>query len=151
MPLYPFQKEGTTWLAPRKTGALFDQMGLGKTLQAIAALPAGAAVVVVVWPSSMKWKWAAEVRKWRKDFAVRIVKGGRGFRWPPPGVVTIVNYESLPPSERDLARLRSRAVRAAANQRTQDVAAKLSRRIARLEAYRKKLTAPHVGTVLIAD
>lgn len=149
--LYPFQQEGVTWLAPRKTGAVFDEMGLGKSPQFLMALPPGAPVVVAVWPSSMKWKWAAEVRKWRKDYAVRIVQGSRGFRWPPPGVITIVNYEALPPSERELARLRSKAVRLAANKATIEKSKKLSRLIARYESIRAKLTAPHAGTVLGGD
>ena len=34
-PLYPFQREGVRWLVPRRSAILADDMGVGKTVQAI--------------------------------------------------------------------------------------------------------------------
>src|SRR6478735_8317581 len=44
--LYPFQREGGRWLASRSSALLADQMGLGKSCQALAALPYGSAIVI---------------------------------------------------------------------------------------------------------
>ena len=93
--VFPYQREGAIWLA-RKHGALLaDDMGLGKTVQTLIALPANAAVVVVC-PSGMKGTWLGQVKRWRPDLTVTILKGRTSFRWPKPGEVLICNYDILP-------------------------------------------------------
>lgn len=151
--LYPFQREGMLWLAPQRTAALFDPPGLGKTPQALCALQRGVPVVVVC-PGAIKGKWAEEVRRWRKSFHVRIVKGTKGkhaFRWPEPGTVTIVNYEVLPPAARELERLRARVVRLGQRVTNGPRVAKMAVRLKRLEEARAGLRQPYPGTVLICD
>jgi hypothetical protein len=96
--LYPFQNEGARWLRERakegKNALLADQMGLGKTIQALAALPDKAPVVVVC-PASVKLNWRAEIRRWRPDLDPRIVQGKRSFYTPKAGQVVIANYDLL--------------------------------------------------------
>lgn len=93
--LYPFQTDGVRWLAPRTAAVLADQMGLGKTVQALMALPANAAVVVVC-PASVKRVWQREARRWRPEYFPQILKGRDSFRWPRPGQMLITNYDILP-------------------------------------------------------
>jgi DNA repair protein RAD16 len=68
--LKPFQLEGLNWMVRQeqtqfKGGILGDEMGMGKTIQAIALLlsdyPAGKASLVVVPPVALM-QWHAEVK-----------------------------------------------------------------------------------------
>lgn len=95
--LYPFQRDGVRWLAPRAKALLADQMGLGKTVQALIALPEDAGVVVVA-PAAVKGVWAAEARRWRPEYAehITILQGRGSFRWPAAGEIVITNYDILP-------------------------------------------------------
>lgn len=93
--LYPFQREGARWLASRNSGLLADQMGLGKSCQALAALPYGSAVVVC--PANVRGTWRAEISKWRPDLKAAIPTT---FRWPGKSEVVILNYERLVDAEK---------------------------------------------------
>ena len=42
--LYPYQVVGAKWLTSQRAAALFDEMGVGKTPQGIAAIPRNAPV-----------------------------------------------------------------------------------------------------------
>ena len=93
--LYPFQRAGVAWLAPRDRALLADQMGLGKTVQALVAAPAGAPVLVVA-PASVKGVWAAEAARFRPDLTPTILAGRGSFRWPTPGEMVVTNPDILP-------------------------------------------------------
>lgn len=93
--LFPYQHTGAMWLAMGERRLLADDMGLGKTLQIITALPAGAPVVVVC-PAKVKGEWQGEMRKWRPQLAVTVLRGKDSFRWPTPGEMVILNYDILP-------------------------------------------------------
>jgi len=63
--LYPFQEEGREFLAARRTALLADQMGLGKTAQAItAARQIGAEKIGVICPASVRAQWEQQFSKW---------------------------------------------------------------------------------------
>lgn len=65
--LYPYQVEGARFLAEKKRALLADDMGLGKSAQAIAACDAvGAKHIVVVCPASVTENWRREFRKFQK-------------------------------------------------------------------------------------
>jgi len=94
--LYPFQETGATFLRERKGGALLaDQMGLGKTIQALAALPTGVRCIVVA-PAAVKGVWRYEASVWRPDLKPTVLKGRAGFRVPDVSEMAIINYEMLP-------------------------------------------------------
>jgi SNF2 family DNA or RNA helicase len=78
--LYPFQRAGVRWLAPRKKALLADSMGLGKTVEALMSLPDNAKVVVVC-PASLRLNWAAECKRWRPDLKP-VVVNARPFSSP---------------------------------------------------------------------
>jgi SWI/SNF-related matrix-associated actin-dependent regulator 1 of chromatin subfamily A len=77
MPLdiFPYQEEGAAYLAPRTRAGLFDEMGVGKTAQAIRALDLRRVKRgIIICPASLRQNWINEFEK----FAViprRIVKG----------------------------------------------------------------------------
>ena len=67
MELFPYQRVGAEWLAERSAAMLADEMGIGKTAQAIAACDAaGVRTVVVVCPGIARENWKREFRLWSK-------------------------------------------------------------------------------------
>ena len=102
--LYPYQREGVAWLAPLTKGAIFDQMGLGKSVQALLSAPAGAPILVIC-PNNAKGVWVREAigprpneprEGWRSDLKVSTLSGRKGFRWPKVGELCVINYDILP-------------------------------------------------------
>lgn len=94
--LYPFQETGATFLRERVGGALLaDQMGLGKTIQALAALPAKGRAIVSC-PAAVKGVWKFEIGRWRPDFKITVLKGRGTFRVPAESEIIILNPELLP-------------------------------------------------------
>jgi SWI/SNF-related matrix-associated actin-dependent regulator 1 of chromatin subfamily A len=102
MELYEFQKIGAEFLSKRRVALLADSMGVGKTIQAIAASDLiHARRVLVVCPSVAKINWVREFEKWGRL--------GRTFRTLdtrkdvlPPGISGIASYNiasELPPSQ----------------------------------------------------
>lgn len=64
--LYPYQVEGARWLAARKAALLADDMGVGKTPTAIAALDlAGLQSAVVLCPGIARTNWQREFMRWQ--------------------------------------------------------------------------------------
>lgn len=95
MRLFDFQREGVRWLATKTRGLLLDQMGVGKTPQALMALPEGARTIVVC-PAAVKAVWLREAGRFRPELETFVCKGRGSFRWPQPGEIVILNYELLP-------------------------------------------------------
>ena len=93
--LFPFQRDGVKWLARGHGRLLADDMGLGKSVQALLAMPASAAAIIVC-PAAMKGEWKAFVTRWRPTLRVTVLNGRHSFRWPEPGEVVLVNYDILP-------------------------------------------------------
>ena len=64
LPLLPFQLVGAEFLANKARAGLHDEMGVGKTAQAIAALDrVGAFRVIVVCPAAVREVWRGEFKK----------------------------------------------------------------------------------------
>lgn len=64
LPLLPYQLQGADFLARKSRGALHDEMGVGKTAQAIGALDrVGAFRVIVVCPAAVREVWRGEFKK----------------------------------------------------------------------------------------
>lgn len=150
MKLAQFQVEGARWLAPRRQAALWDQMRLGKTPQALCALPRDEPVVVVP-PASVKINWARETNAWRPDYRALVCRASADFRWARRGELVILNPEILPPSDREVANLRARLIGLGSQPGTALQRAAMERRITRLAKVRGTLRAPPDGTILIGD
>lgn len=94
-----YQRVGANFLSTTGKCILADDMGTGKTLQAITACEElGAKRVLVVCPNSLKWNWHDEVGKWTNSKAV-VVDGARAKREKViqefQGMYLIINYESM--------------------------------------------------------
>lgn len=76
--LYTFQHEGAVWLRQHPRSGLFDEQGLGKTVQALkAAFRRGGRVLLVV-PTVVSHNWAREIRRWVDSSAdVQVVSHGK--------------------------------------------------------------------------
>jgi len=107
--LEPFQWAGVRYALDARRTFLADEQGLGKTVQALAALEAdGAFPAVVICPASLKLGWQREAERWLPHRSVAVVEGRRAV--PPTGELTILNYEIVAAHLDELARMRPRAL-----------------------------------------
>lgn len=92
MGLYPFQIKGVEWLVARPRAYLADVMGLGKTIQSIAAAKKlGELRPTVICPASMVGVWHEEFETWYPEAQPTV----RSYDWtlrraiPPSGLYII--------------------------------------------------------------
>ena len=79
--LYPFQYVGVHFAQLAGGRCLIgDDMGVGKTIQAIAhiALNTDNLPALVVCPASVKYNWAKECRAWLPNMTVEVLEGRKG-------------------------------------------------------------------------
>jgi SNF2 family DNA or RNA helicase len=107
--LAPFQWAGVRYALQARATFVADEQGLGKTVEALAALEAdGAFPAVVICPAAMKLTWQRETERWLPHRSVAVVHGRVAV--PPSGDVTILNYEIVAAHRDALARRRLRAL-----------------------------------------
>jgi hypothetical protein len=107
--LAPFQWAGVRYVLAARRAFLADEQGLGKTVQALAALEADDAFpAVVVCPASLKLNWEREAARWLPQRSLAVVSG-RGTHVPDAEVV-VLNYELVADHRAALARRRPRAL-----------------------------------------
>jgi SWI/SNF-related matrix-associated actin-dependent regulator of chromatin subfamily A-like protein 1 len=107
--LAPFQWAGVRYVLRARRTFLADEQGLGKTVEALAALEAdGAYPAIVVCPAAMKLGWQREAVRWLPHRSVAVVEGRSAV--PPGGEITILNYEIVAAHREALARRRPRAL-----------------------------------------
>ena len=102
-PLHSFQRDGVARLLASDAVLLADETGLGKTIQAVAALRVLArhgAVrsALVVAPAGLLLQWRAQLRAWAPELSLATVIGSRAereLRWRAPAQVHLVGYEAL--------------------------------------------------------
>ena len=99
--LFDFQKTGVAYILQKKRLIVGDQMGLGKTIQAIAAITAADAFpCLVICPASLKLNWQREWATWTNKNKALILSDNvkRTFKYfydSGLAKVFVVNYESL--------------------------------------------------------
>lgn len=93
--LYPFQVEGVNWLSKQSNALLGDDMGLGKSVQALMSLPSDGYGIIVA-PAGLKYNWLDECKKWRDDLTCTVIEGRGNFRLPRKNEIVVVNYDILP-------------------------------------------------------
>jgi superfamily II DNA or RNA helicase len=107
--LQPFQWAGVRYVLEARRAFLADEQGLGKTVEALAALEADRAYpAIVVCPASLKLNWEREAAKWLPHRSVAMVTGRGGA--PPAADIVIVNYEIVAAHREALGRRGPRAV-----------------------------------------
>ncbi|MEA2220316.1 MAG: SWI/SNF-related matrix-associated actin-dependent regulator of chromatin subfamily A-like protein 1, partial [Solirubrobacteraceae bacterium] len=112
--LRPFQRAAVRYALMQRRTLLADEQGLGKTIEALAALQAdGAFPAAVVCPASMKLVWQRECDRWLPGRSVAVVHGRSAQGWTVAADradVVVCNYDIL---EAHVERLASRGLRAA--------------------------------------
>lgn len=89
--LMPYQKAGVKYAVETRRCFIADQMGLGKTIQAIAAIEKEQCYpVVVICPKSLKENWKREWNKWVPSRTVQVVNGKDDIQ---KADVIVVNYD----------------------------------------------------------
>ncbi|MGO9957862.1 MAG: DEAD/DEAH box helicase [Solirubrobacteraceae bacterium] len=103
--LAPFQWAGVRYALQARGTFLADEQGLGKTVEALAALEAdGAYPAVVVCPASMKLGWQREAQRWLPHRSVSVAQGRDTAT--PDAEITILNYEIVAAHHARLVRRR---------------------------------------------
>lgn len=106
LPLMPYQKVGAKFMVDAGSALLADDVGLGKTIQFLAAAWAvGAQRVLIFCPAILKYQWQAEIQKFfgPMDLTIQVIAGKpeeRIRQWKAPLVnvsptFVIANYELL--------------------------------------------------------
>lgn len=91
--LMPYQRAGVAYAAKVGRCLIADQMGLGKTVEAIATLEARDAFpAIIVCPASLKENWRREITKWLPHRTVNVVSGKSDIINCD---VNVVNYDIL--------------------------------------------------------
>jgi SNF2 family DNA or RNA helicase len=80
LPLFDFQKKGFSFLKECDVALLGDTMGLGKTIQTIAAVEDDKSVLIIA-PKSLLYNWADELHKWSRNAKVYVVDGNKEKRF----------------------------------------------------------------------
>jgi hypothetical protein len=107
--LAPFQWAGVRYALDARRTFIADEQGLGKTVEALAAIEAdGAYPAVVVCPASLKLNWERETQKWLPHREVVVIDGRSAVA--PTGEITILNYEIVAAHRESLGRLKPRAL-----------------------------------------
>lgn len=108
--LFKHQEEGITWLKKRKKALLADDMGIGKTRQAIIATgestDKGSNNILVICPASMKITWEREIHEVYPGDEVEII----GETNPRKPVWYVVNYDQLKKHELYIIGLKPKSV-----------------------------------------
>lgn len=109
--LEPFQRAGVAYALAERRTFLADEQGLGKTVQALAALEAdGAYPAVVVCPASVKLNWEREAARWLPGRSIAVVHGRAADPAAERTDVVVLNYEILEAHVDRLTARRPRAV-----------------------------------------
>jgi SNF2 family DNA or RNA helicase len=107
--LKPFQRAGVQYLLKQRRSFLADEQGLGKTIEALAAIEAdGAYPAIVVCPASLKLNWMREIARWVPARSAQMLDGSRGA--VAVADVTVVNYDIVAGRLEALTALAPRAV-----------------------------------------
>ena len=97
--LHPFQRAGVRYALDRRRTFIADEQGLGKTVQALAALEVDQAFpAVVICPASVKLNWERETRKWLPERSVAVLEGRDDRAWSEDvelAEIVVLNYDIL--------------------------------------------------------
>jgi superfamily II DNA or RNA helicase len=107
--LMPFQTAGVVYALRQRRTFIADEQGLGKTIEALAAIEAAEAYpAVVVCPASLKLNWLRECARWLPARRAEPLSGRRGPL--PLAEIIVVNYDVLDARADSLAELDPKAL-----------------------------------------
>lgn len=93
--LHPYQRDGAAWLASKKYALLADEMGVGKSAQAVAACDlTGSKTQLVVCPAVARFHWQREFEMWSpgRECGVILSKKDAAATLKP---TTVISYDLL--------------------------------------------------------
>jgi SNF2 family DNA or RNA helicase len=101
--LYPYQVDGVRFLQEHTSALLGDEMGLGKSVQAITACRSlirqgKITTALVICPKAVLTDWERKFWEWSPELRVRKISGNRDERqaqWRMPVHIHITTYDSL--------------------------------------------------------
>lgn len=104
--LYDFQNIGSRWLGHTPDALLGDEMGTGKTIQALAGMHYASAnsslPAIVICPNGTRTGWERETKKWLQAAHPYVLKGSSNQRMKmladaanDPQALVIINWESV--------------------------------------------------------
>jgi superfamily II DNA or RNA helicase len=107
--LAPYQWAAVRYALEARRTFLADEQGLGKTVEALAAIETEDAYpAIVVCPASIKLGWEREAERWLPHRSIAVVNGRAPI--PPSGDITILNYEIVAAHRAALVRRGPRAL-----------------------------------------
>jgi SWI/SNF-related matrix-associated actin-dependent regulator 1 of chromatin subfamily A len=129
--LRPFQRAGVAYALQARRLFIADEQGLGKTVEALAALEEDEAYpAVVICPASLKLNWRREIERWLPHRSLHVVVGtGRAI---PKAEITVLNYEIVHAHRERLAISRPKALILDESHYVKNPAAKRTRAVRRL-------------------
>jgi SNF2 family DNA or RNA helicase len=101
--LFPYQVDAVRTLLAREAILLADDTGLGKTVEAIAALRVLAVqrrlqAALLVVPAGLLRQWRTAVSTWAPELQVSTIRGPafeRAWQWQSPAHVYLLSYDTL--------------------------------------------------------
>jgi superfamily II DNA or RNA helicase len=101
--LLPFQRPGVKFLTEHEAALLGDEMGLGKSIQAITAVRflfrlGKATSCLILCPLSVLQDWHTKLWEWAPELRVEKVRGQKDLRmllWSTPAHVYLTTYDTL--------------------------------------------------------
>jgi hypothetical protein len=101
--LYPFQCKGVQFLVDHESALLGDEMGLGKSIQAIVAMRVlfrtqKIRKVLLLSPKSVLYDWYHKLREWAPELSVLRVRASpqeRAILWQMPAHIYLTTYSTL--------------------------------------------------------
>ncbi len=97
--LHPFQRAGVRYALERRRTFIADEQGLGKTVQALAAIESDNAFpAAVICPASMKLTWQRESGIWLPNRSVAVIDGRTDAAWDEAAEqaeIVVLNYDIL--------------------------------------------------------
>jgi len=111
--LRPFQRAAVRYALTQRRTLLADEQGLGKTIEALAALQADRAFpAAVVCPASMKLVWQRECERWLPERRVAVLHGRGADGWLGSGPRSSTSRTTARTRGATARRLRSRSASA---------------------------------------
>ena len=133
--LKPFQRAGVRYLLAQRRAFLADEQGLGKTIEALAAIEAdGAYPAIVVCPASLKLNWRREIARWLPARSAQSLTGNGSGEAIAPADITVVNYDILAPRLAALQAVGARALVLDESHYCKNAGAKRTQAVQRLAA-----------------
>lgn len=102
---YPFQKAGIDFINKHDSVLLADEMGIGKTIQAIGHINCNQDYekILIICPASLKLMWRSELKRWLvKIYTVGVAFGNRQL---PNTDIVIINYDIIKKKREDIRKI----------------------------------------------